>query len=138
MNATARQFGMAGTHFSDPSGIETGSTDAAGTCLLFEAVRAGRPLIGVVLHSSPDDGAVAEHMLDWGYRAAFPLLSAFPSAGRSPYPRPIAPAGSRFQMTPRAECHWRPTDLTGRIEPNADVAVHSRSTRDPAAPTTSR
>ncbi len=30
-------------------GIKTGWTDAAGTCLLFETVRAGIPLIGVVL-----------------------------------------------------------------------------------------
>ncbi|MGF6887069.1 D-alanyl-D-alanine carboxypeptidase (penicillin-binding protein 5/6) [Nocardia sp. GAS34] len=155
MNAAARQFGMAGTHFSDPSGlpnptdratqstpadlvrlgmramnlpafrdvvrlrsyhlpaapghrdhvwqttnrllrdypgatgIKTGSTDAAGTCLLFEAVRAGHPLIGVVLHSSPDDGAVAasdaEHMLDWGFGptvSALPLLSVLPFGAR--------------------------------------------------------
>jgi D-alanyl-D-alanine carboxypeptidase (penicillin-binding protein 5/6) len=61
------------------AGIKTGSTDAAGTCLLFEAVRAGQPLIGVVLHSSPDSGAVAEgdaeRMLNWGYG---PILSALP------------------------------------------------------------
>jgi D-alanyl-D-alanine carboxypeptidase (penicillin-binding protein 5/6) len=145
MNATARQLGLAGTHFTDPSGlpvpgdystystpadlvtlglramslpefrdivrlpyyhlpsgaghrdhlwqttnllvrnypgttgIKTGSTDAAGTCLLFEAVRAGMPLIGVVLHSSPDSGTAAasdaERMLNWGYG---PVLSALP------------------------------------------------------------
>ncbi len=60
-------------------GIKTGSTDAAGTCLLFEAVRAGQPLIGVVLHSSPDSdeaaAADAERMLDWGYG---PILGALP------------------------------------------------------------
>ncbi|WP_062981348.1 D-alanyl-D-alanine carboxypeptidase family protein [Nocardia anaemiae] len=58
-------------------GIKTGSTDAAGTCLLFETVRAGIPLIGVVLHSSPDSAAVAkddaERMLNWVYE---PILSA--------------------------------------------------------------
>jgi D-alanyl-D-alanine carboxypeptidase (penicillin-binding protein 5/6) len=145
MNDTANQLGLAGTHFSDPSGlpdptdystystpadlvtlglramslpvfrdivglqsyhlpagagnrdhvwqttnlllhdypgtagIKTGSTDAAGTCLLFEAVRAGQPLIGVVLHSSPDSDAAAagdaERMLDWGYG---PILSVWP------------------------------------------------------------
>ncbi len=145
MNDTARQLGMAGTHFSDPSGlpdptdystystptdlvtlglramsqplfrdivrqqshhlpaapghrdhvwettnlllhdypgtvgIKTGSTDAAGTCLLFEAVRLGQPLIGVVLHSSPDSDVAAqrdaEHMLNWGFG---PILSALP------------------------------------------------------------
>lgn len=60
-------------------GIKTGSTDAAGTCLLFETVRAGIPLIGVVLHSSPDSGIAAkedaERMLNWAYN---PILSALP------------------------------------------------------------
>ncbi|WP_245718148.1 D-alanyl-D-alanine carboxypeptidase family protein [Nocardia miyunensis] len=60
-------------------GIKTGSTDAAGTCLLFETVRAGQPLIGVVLHSSPTSDAAAEadarHMLDWGFG---PILSLIP------------------------------------------------------------
>ncbi|MFI5783116.1 D-alanyl-D-alanine carboxypeptidase family protein [Nocardia sp. NPDC051570] len=146
MNGTARQLGLASTHFSDPSGlpnptdystystpadlvtlglramslpvfreivgmqsyhlpagpgnrdhlwqttnlllhdypgtvgIKTGSTDAAGTCLLFEVVRAGQPLIGVVLHSSPDSDAVAardaERMLNWGYGPLLGSLSA--------------------------------------------------------------
>jgi D-alanyl-D-alanine carboxypeptidase (penicillin-binding protein 5/6) len=145
MNDTARRMGMAGTHFTDPSGlpaptdhstfstpadlvtlglramslpvfrdivgspsyhlpagpgnrehlwqttnlllndypgaigIKTGYTDAAGTCLLFETVRAGIPLIGVVLHSSPDSEIAAkgdaERMLNWGYG---PILSALP------------------------------------------------------------
>ncbi|QIS21995.1 D-alanyl-D-alanine carboxypeptidase family protein [Nocardia terpenica] len=61
------------------AGIKTGSTDAAGTCLLFEAIRAGQPLIGVVLHSSPDDDAAAANdavrLLNWGYG---PILSALP------------------------------------------------------------
>ncbi|MEG8183483.1 D-alanyl-D-alanine carboxypeptidase [Nocardia terpenica] len=61
------------------AGIKTGSTDAAGTCLLFEAIRAGQPLIGVVLHSSLDDDAAAAndavHLLNWGYG---PILSALP------------------------------------------------------------
>ncbi|MFX0578307.1 D-alanyl-D-alanine carboxypeptidase family protein [Nocardia nepalensis] len=145
MNDTARQMGLAGTYFSDPSGlptptddstystpadlialglramslpvfrdiagsqsyhlpagpgnrdhlwqttnkllhdypgtigIKTGSTDAAGACLLFETVRAGIPLIGVVLHSSPGSGAAArddaERMLNWAYD---PILSRLP------------------------------------------------------------
>lgn len=146
MNDTARQLGLAGTHFTDPSGlpypteystystpadlvtlgmrvmglsafrdvvglqsyhlpagpgnrdhlwqttnlllrdfpgtvgIKTGSTDAAGTCLLFEVVRAGQPLIGVVLHSSPDSDAAAkndaEQMLNWAYGPFISSLSA--------------------------------------------------------------
>ncbi|WP_460725184.1 D-alanyl-D-alanine carboxypeptidase family protein [Nocardia heshunensis] len=60
-------------------GIKTGSTDAAGSCLLFESVRAGIPLIGVVLHSSPGSGIAAkndaERMLNWAYD---PVLSRLP------------------------------------------------------------
>ncbi|MGW4370062.1 D-alanyl-D-alanine carboxypeptidase family protein [Nocardia takedensis] len=60
-------------------GIKTGFTDAAGTCLLFETVRAGIPLIGVVLHSAPNSDLAAkddaERMLNWGYG---PILSALP------------------------------------------------------------
>jgi D-alanyl-D-alanine carboxypeptidase (penicillin-binding protein 5/6) len=53
-------------------GIKTGYTDAARHCLLFEAVRNGRTLIGVVL-GSPATGPAAgvkdaEKMLNWGFR----------------------------------------------------------------------
>jgi serine-type D-Ala-D-Ala carboxypeptidase (penicillin-binding protein 5/6) len=52
-------------------GIKTGFTDKAGHCLLFEAVRDGRPLIGVVL-ASPVNGLRASEndatrMLNWGF-----------------------------------------------------------------------
>lgn len=57
-------------------GIKTGSTNAAGECLLFAASRAGTTLVGVVLHSSPDNDSVAtsdaETMLDWGFGAGPP------------------------------------------------------------------
>jgi serine-type D-Ala-D-Ala carboxypeptidase (penicillin-binding protein 5/6) len=53
-------------------GIKTGYTDDAGHCLLFEAIRNGRALIGDVLDSpatGPAAGAQdAEKMLDWGFR----------------------------------------------------------------------
>jgi len=53
-------------------GIKTGYTDDAGHCLLFEAVRNGRALIGVVLDSpatGPAAGAQdAAKMLNWGFR----------------------------------------------------------------------
>src|SRR6266566_4254758 len=53
-------------------GIKTGYTDVAKHCLLFEAARNGRTLIGVVL-DSPATGANAgaqdaEKMLNWGFR----------------------------------------------------------------------
>ncbi len=52
-------------------GIKTGYTDDAGHCLLFEAIRNGRALIGVVL-DSPSTGAAAgaqdaARMLNWGF-----------------------------------------------------------------------
>ena len=53
-------------------GIKTGYTDVARHCLLFEAARNGRTLIGVVLDSpatGPAAGAQdAEKMLNWGFR----------------------------------------------------------------------
>ena len=52
-------------------GIKDGYTDDAGHCLLFEAVRNGRALIGVVL-DSPSTGTAAgaqdaAQMLNWGF-----------------------------------------------------------------------
>jgi D-alanyl-D-alanine carboxypeptidase (penicillin-binding protein 5/6) len=53
-------------------GIKTGSTLAAGYCLLFEARQNGHVLIGVVLHSSRSNDmasfADATKVLDWGFR----------------------------------------------------------------------
>ncbi len=53
-------------------GIKTGYTDDAGQCLLFEAARNGRALIGVALGSPATGPAAAaedaEQMLNWGFR----------------------------------------------------------------------
>jgi serine-type D-Ala-D-Ala carboxypeptidase (penicillin-binding protein 5/6) len=54
-------------------GIKTGDTRAAGDCLLFEAVRGQRTLIGVVLHANPTDSitsrfTAAKRLLNWGFR----------------------------------------------------------------------
>jgi D-alanyl-D-alanine carboxypeptidase (penicillin-binding protein 5/6) len=55
-------------------GVKTGSTDAAGFCLVFEATRAGHHLMGVVLDDPSDaqrnKDAVA--LLNWGF--ALPML----------------------------------------------------------------
>ena len=57
--------------YQGADGIKTGYTDAAGHCLLFEATRNGRTLIGVVLGSpatGPAAGAQdAARMLNWGF-----------------------------------------------------------------------
>jgi D-alanyl-D-alanine carboxypeptidase (penicillin-binding protein 5/6) len=54
-------------------GIKTGDTDAAGNCLLFEARRHGRVLLGVVLHAAPTSDPIsaitaAAQVLNWGFR----------------------------------------------------------------------
>ncbi|HEV3380704.1 MAG TPA: serine hydrolase [Trebonia sp.] len=52
-------------------GIKTGYTDDAGHCLLFEAVRGGRTLIGVVLGDPPTSVDASEQdaarILNWGF-----------------------------------------------------------------------
>jgi D-alanyl-D-alanine carboxypeptidase (penicillin-binding protein 5/6) len=61
--------------FPGAVGIKTGFTGAAGQCLLFEARRGSKALIGVVLDSSGVNSASlsaaaadAVTMLDWGFR----------------------------------------------------------------------
>jgi len=58
--------------YQGATGIKTGYTDDARHCLLFEAVKNGRVLVGVVLHSpatGPAAGAQdAARMLNWGFR----------------------------------------------------------------------
>jgi serine-type D-Ala-D-Ala carboxypeptidase (penicillin-binding protein 5/6) len=58
-------------NYAGAVGIKTGFTDDAGHCLLFEAIRRGRVLIGVVLGSpasGPGAGADdAARLLNWGF-----------------------------------------------------------------------
>jgi serine-type D-Ala-D-Ala carboxypeptidase (penicillin-binding protein 5/6) len=61
-------------HYKGIVGIKTGSTNAAGACLLFEARRGSKTLIGVVLHSTSDlSGAFrdATKILNWGFSANY-------------------------------------------------------------------
>ena len=58
--------------YAGATGIKTGYTHAAGTCLLFEATRGSRTLIGVVLHASvaytpPVAASDAARLLTWGF-----------------------------------------------------------------------
>ncbi|HLQ52907.1 MAG TPA: D-alanyl-D-alanine carboxypeptidase [Streptosporangiaceae bacterium] len=55
-------------------GIKTGSTNAAGYCLLFEATSGATTLIGVVLHSTDTNPmarfTAATRLLNWGFGAS--------------------------------------------------------------------
>jgi D-alanyl-D-alanine carboxypeptidase (penicillin-binding protein 5/6) len=56
--------------YSGAIGIKTGQTNVAGACLLFEARRGSKTLIGVVLHSSTSLSAAftdATRLLNWGF-----------------------------------------------------------------------
>lgn len=59
------------------TGIKTGFTDAAGSCLMFEASRGAQRLIGVVLNSAPGDVDVAiadaKRTMNWGF---MPILGS--------------------------------------------------------------
>jgi len=58
-------------HYQGAIGIKSGYTRAAGQCLLFEATRNGRSVIGVTLHSpgpiSPINSADATRILNWAF-----------------------------------------------------------------------
>jgi D-alanyl-D-alanine carboxypeptidase (penicillin-binding protein 5/6) len=68
-------------------GIKTGWTPSAGECLLFEASRGKRVLIGVVLDSAPtNDGTTfvaAARLLNWGF-GLHRMVTPPHSAGRIP------------------------------------------------------
>ena len=57
------------TGYSGATGIKTGFTLEAGGCLVFAATRNGHHLLGVVLHSVPENERFsdAEALLNWGF-----------------------------------------------------------------------
>ncbi len=54
------------------NGIKTGTTDAAGKCLVGSALRSGRELIAVVLHSGDRSGDCRK-LLDYGFENMHPV-----------------------------------------------------------------
>jgi D-alanyl-D-alanine carboxypeptidase (penicillin-binding protein 5/6) len=59
-------------------GVKTGTTNAAGRCLVSSATRGGFALLAVVLRS-PDRWGESAALLNWGFRAFVPVQSALPS-----------------------------------------------------------
>ncbi len=102
-------------------GIKDGYTDDAGHCLLFEAVRNGRTLIGVVL-DSPATGVAAgaqdaAKMLNWGF-ALPPAPRLEPGraeviTGCLPPGGAVSRPGGRIVVTGGGQCSRRPGEITG-------------------------
>jgi serine-type D-Ala-D-Ala carboxypeptidase (penicillin-binding protein 5/6) len=59
-------------------GVKTGTTNAAGRCLVSSATRGGFPLLAVVLRS-PDRWGESAALLNWGYANFVPVASALNS-----------------------------------------------------------
>jgi D-alanyl-D-alanine carboxypeptidase (penicillin-binding protein 5/6) len=79
-----RVFDMTNTNrllqvMAGADGVKTGTTSAAGRCLVASATRGGFPLLAVVLRS-PDRWGESAALLEWGYRNFVPVAS--PLAGR--------------------------------------------------------
>ncbi|MDH7479470.1 MAG: D-alanyl-D-alanine carboxypeptidase, partial [Syntrophomonadaceae bacterium] len=77
--------------FPGADGVKTGTTNAAGQCLVASATREGRQLIAVVLHSN-NRFADAAKLLDYGFREweeeiSFPtgeVMAVLPVKGGKP------------------------------------------------------
>ncbi len=105
-------------------GIKTGWTPAAGECLLFEATRGKRTLIGVVLDSAATKTGVtftdAVKMLNWGFGLRLAVTILPPPAGiRRSNPAghsagwPNLGAMTAPTAIPRPEASGRPAAGTG-------------------------
>lgn len=66
-------------------GVKTGTTSAAGSCLVASGTRGGMQLIAVVLHSD-DRWGDALRMLQWGFSHFSPRLAAARGQGVAPVP----------------------------------------------------
>lgn len=84
-DAAGREFDMHNTNrllgeFAGASGVKTGTTNAAGQCLVASANRAGFSLLSVVLRSS-DRWDESASLLRWGY-AEFAPVALGPTPGQ--------------------------------------------------------
>lgn len=84
-------------------GVKTGTTNAAGKCLVASATKEGRQLIAVVLHA-PNRFGDAQKLLEWGFQqtetlqiakagevvAEFPIVSAEPVKAFVQYPLEVS------------------------------------------------
>jgi D-alanyl-D-alanine carboxypeptidase (penicillin-binding protein 5/6) len=82
VDADGRRFDMTNTNrllgiLPGADGVKTGTTSAAGRCLVASATRRGWRLLAVVLRS-PDRWGESAALLEWGFRSFRPLVVARP------------------------------------------------------------
>lgn len=83
-------------------GVKTGTTAAAGNCLVASASRGGMQLIAVVLHSD-DRWGDARRLLDWGFRHYALRLVA--PAGAVVARAPVRGGRAPAELTPARDLH---------------------------------
>jgi D-alanyl-D-alanine carboxypeptidase (penicillin-binding protein 5/6) len=112
--------------FPGADGVKTGTTNAAGKCVVASATRDGRQLIAVILKSSGrwED---ASQLLNWGFSAWQPLRAA--QAGAVVTRRPVENAARRVHFV-GLEPHqslWTevPTEAPAKLWVAAPSALHA-------------
>jgi len=136
-DADGRVFDMRNTNrllevLPGADGVKTGTTDAAGKCLVSSATRGGFALLAVVLRS-PDRWGESAALLRWGFRAFAPVaggarapLGDLPG-GSGVARRPLALAAPLRAVVPAryaAGAHtavWTPTRLPAGARPGRTV-----------------
>lgn len=117
--------------FPGANGVKTGTTDAAGKCLVASATRNGEELIAVVLHSQ-DRYRDAMHLLEWGFGhwATIPVLEPGTAVAKAPV------AGGQTPFVPlepdRAVWLSLPNQETYHLTPTIKVLQAPVPRRQPA------
>lgn len=114
--------------FPGADGVKTGTTSAAGKCLVASATRDHRQLIAVVLHS-PDRWHDAGALLNWGFSQWSSVKAV--SAGAAMVERPV-PGGNpdAAALAPHRSV-WVDIPLNGHYETSVDVPTRLRPPLSP-------
>ncbi len=116
-------------------GVKTGTTSAAGRCLVASATRGGFALLAVVLRS-PDRWGESGALLTWGYANFVPVASGLnatvtrlPLRGRPGRSAAVALAGPLTAVVPRSIASrlrtrlWLPGSLPAAYRPGTRIGV---------------
>ncbi len=104
--------------FPGADGVKTGTTSAAGKCLVASATRDNRQLIAVVLNS-PDRWQDASSLLNWGFAAWSPVKAV--SAGEGLIQRPVSSGNPSTTTLVAHRSIWVDLPANGSYETSMDV-----------------